>query len=106
MKGLFILLIIIILFNNIKLYEGLDNFCDRFKNDIRNNCSIRCKDFNKTIIDNNSYFENNETGIKKFKIYILNSLNNILKYKSDCNKCMYCIIQKTSEELKNTENDK
>lgn len=103
MRILFFLLILIILLNNTKIYEGLDAECDRFKDDMKNNCNDSCKNFNKTIMDKGINFENNKLGIKKFKDYIIKSVKTIIQEKSNCNKCMHCIIEQTSEQLKEQE---
>ena len=103
MRILFFLLITIIIFNNMKLYEGLDSYCDTFKDDMKNNCSATCKNYDTLIEDKSNDYPNNGSGIKGFKIYLLTTLNKILKTKSDCNKCMNCIIEQTSDKLKESE---
>ena len=85
MRILFFILFFIIILNNTKVYEGLDQTCDIYKDD----------DFEDTTSD-----------IKKFKEYIIKSVKTIIKHKSDCNKCMHCIIEQTSEQLKEQENKK
>ena len=86
-----------------KVYEGLDEQCDKYTNDMKNNCSNSCKNYNNSIEDKSSDFENNELGIKQFKDYIINSVKTIITEKSNCNKCMHCIIEQTSEQLNEQE---
>ena len=103
MRILLFLLFLIIILNNIKVHEGLDEECDNYKDDMKNNCSDSCKNYNKSIQDKSSDFENNELGIKQFKDYIINSVKTIIAEKSNCNKCMHCIIEQTSEQLNEEE---
>lgn len=103
MRILFFLLFLIIILNNTKIYEGLDTECDKYKVDMKNNCNESCKNFNKNIEDKGTYFENNNTNITKFKDYIIKSIKKIIKEKNNCNKCMHCIIEQTSEQIKQQE---
>ena len=105
MRILFFLLFLIIILNNTKVYEGLDQTCDTYKDDMKNNCNITCKNYNETIKYNDNDFEDTTSGIKKFKEYVIKNVKNIIKNKSDCNKCMHCIIEQTSEQLKEQEKE-
>ena len=106
MRILFFILFLIIILNNTKVYEGLDQTCDIYKDDMKNNCNVHCKKYNETINYKDDDFEDTTSDIKKFKEYIIKSVKTIIKHKSDCNKCMHCIIEQTSEQLKEQENKK
>ena len=106
MRILFFLLFLIIILNNTKVYEGLDQTCDIYKDDMKNNCNDSCKNYNETIKYKDNDFEDNTSGIKKFKDYVIKNVKSIIKNKSNCNKCMHCIVEQTSEQLKEQEKEK
>ena len=94
MKILLLLLFLIIIINNIKTYENFDKkTCKNFEEDIKDNCSKICKNYN----DKLKFLNENEKTYNN----IVNKLNLNLEKKDKCNNCMWCIIDKTSTDIDN-----
>ena len=91
-------LIILIVSFQLKNIEGYDEEkCKQYESD--SNCKMHCEPLDKIKPFLDTSTDNN---IKTFMSKITNYTHETLKTNADCNNCMYCLIEKTSENLKNS----